>query len=84
MDESLTRFIETHVRGARCSVCDGTSWSMANDGKAMSFLSFSAAHDPRIDVFGVLCNSCGYMRFHSATVVNSPPDGPGGDPARPS
>lgn len=35
----------------------------------MSFLSFAAAENPRIDVFGVCCSRCGYMRFHAADVV---------------
>jgi hypothetical protein len=63
------------VRGGRCSVCDGTEWFIANDGKAMSFLSFAASDNPRIDVFGVCCSNCGYMRFHAADVVNN--SGPG-------
>jgi hypothetical protein len=60
VDDSLAHFIDTHVRGAECSVCAGTEWS---------FLSFGAAENPRVDVIGVCCANCGYMRFHAAEVV---------------
>ena len=72
MDERLAQFVETHVRGAACSVCGDTQWFLANDGKPMSFLSFAATENPRIDVFGVCCANCGYMRFHAAEIVNEP------------
>jgi hypothetical protein len=70
VDESISRFIEMHVRGAKCSVCSGTGWYIANDGRPMSFLSFAATASPRVDVYGVCCETCGYMRFHAADVVN--------------
>ena len=72
MDESLAHFVDTHVRGARCSVCDGERWYLANEGKPMSFLSFGAADNPRVDVIGVCCSTCGYMRFHAADVATPP------------
>lgn len=70
MDDALRNFINSHVRGRECSVCGGTEWFLANEGKPLSFLSFTAAHDPRIDVYGVCCGNCGYMRFHAAEVVD--------------
>ena len=69
MNPALQHFVNTHVRGAECSVCRGTQWYMANGGEAMSFLSFAAADNPRVDVYGVCCATCGYMRFHAADVV---------------
>jgi ribosomal protein S27AE len=69
VDADLKRFVDTHVLGGECSVCGGTEWFLANDGKPISFLSFAATHDPRVDVIGVCCGRCGYMRFHSADIV---------------
>jgi len=71
VDDPLSSFVEEHVRGGECSVCGGTEWFLANDGRPMSFLSFTAAHDPRIDVYGVCCRRCGYMRFHAAEVIDN-------------
>ena len=64
------RFVETYVRGRKCSVCDGMRWYLANEGKPLSFLSFGAAESPRVDVVGVCCGDCGYMRFHAVDIVN--------------
>jgi predicted nucleic-acid-binding Zn-ribbon protein len=69
VEDRIRRFVDQHVRGGVCSVCGGTEWFLANEGKPMSFLSFAATHDPRIDVIGVCCGTCGYMRFHSAEIV---------------
>ena len=69
MDDRIRRFVDQHVRARECSVCGGTEWFLVNEGKRMSFLSFAATHDPRIDVIGVCCGTCGYMRFHSAEIV---------------
>ncbi|MBW3593817.1 MAG: hypothetical protein KY396_08990 [Actinobacteria bacterium] len=70
MDDAVDHFIESHVRGGVCSVCGASDWFLANDGNPVSFLSFAATHDPRIDVFGVCCGNCGYIRFHAAEIVN--------------
>ncbi|MEX2647277.1 MAG: hypothetical protein WD249_13535 [Gaiellaceae bacterium] len=74
MDAALRQFVDEHVRGGECSVCGGTEWFLANDGKPISFLSFAATHDPRVDVIGVCCGTCGYMRFHAADIIGKSGD----------
>jgi predicted nucleic-acid-binding Zn-ribbon protein len=70
------QFLARFVRDSACSVCGNTSWSLANEGKPISLLSFAAAENPRVDVIAVCCNACGYMRFHATEIVRQAADGP--------
>lgn len=73
----LDRFVAEHVRDRACSVCGGTRWYLVNEGNPISFLSFTAADNPRVDVLGVCCAECGYIRFHDSRIVSESAPGAG-------